>query len=563
MWLRQDLAHFETATDPREWAERREIIVRAVERLRAQITAQKTDEAAFADVRRTIERATEVLAHSVVPDDRKTIEGEEQLSAALRRVGRSGDEREQRRLAILRAAMAISPAGRKQIAQRIRIGRTDDPIVEAMRARVSAESRAELLGVLDGTKSVQLPPEAASDDKTAIVAHATGGAEQPLPFRSQIQASFGHHDVSGIRSHQDEDAAEGARALGAKAFASADRVAFAGSPDLHTAAHEAAHVVQQQAGVALKSGAGESGDLYEREADAVADRVVAGKTAEPLLDQIASRRISSSNAAVQLRPDHDQRVPLHGPERYLWLNERRVWPAVADYLQRVSFPIPDPRLAWRAEAFFTASLVDAMKSRVDLHDPQQLLGLLHPANPYDAIEALVPVGHDNWVAGIGPVLGPLFQDAIAASLRRLGPRWVASAETKPEREGLEDEDKSLVAFGSLITSAPMDVYAARALTSGAVVELRGNQPKTKPNARDARPLRPIKHLEFQGARDRRIWNFVKAIDPPDATAEEIAAKIWAEDASASDGAASFQVKSLFLCECLTREFGFGVHAAAA
>jgi hypothetical protein len=43
-------------------------------------------------------------------------------------------------------------------------------------------------------------------------------------------------------------------------------------------------VVQQRGGVQLKGGVGEADDAYERNADAVADRVVAGRSAEDLLD---------------------------------------------------------------------------------------------------------------------------------------------------------------------------------------------------------------------------------------------------------------------------------------
>ena len=57
--------------------------------------------------------------------------------------------------------------------------------------------------------------------------------------------------------------------------------------DLHTAAHEAAHVVQQRGGVQLKGGVGQAGDSYERHADAVADKVVAGESAEALLSEMA------------------------------------------------------------------------------------------------------------------------------------------------------------------------------------------------------------------------------------------------------------------------------------
>jgi hypothetical protein len=68
--------------------------------------------------------------------------------------------------------------------------------------------------------------------------------------------------------------------MGAEAYATGSSVAFTGAPDLHTAAHEAAHVVQQRGGVQLKGGVGEANDPYERHADAVADQVVQGKSAE-------------------------------------------------------------------------------------------------------------------------------------------------------------------------------------------------------------------------------------------------------------------------------------------
>jgi hypothetical protein len=40
-------------------------------------------------------------------------------------------------------------------------------------------------------------------------------------------------------------------------YATGNHVAFKGAPNLHTAAHEAAHVVQQRGGVQLKGGVGQ------------------------------------------------------------------------------------------------------------------------------------------------------------------------------------------------------------------------------------------------------------------------------------------------------------------
>lgn len=111
-----------------------------------------------------------------------------------------------------------------------------------------------------------------------------GGA---LPHQAAIQKSFGRHDVSGIKGHVGGPATEATQAMGAKAYATGDHVAFGGEPDLHTAAHEAAHVVQQRGGVQLAGGVGKEGDPYERHADQVADKVVAGQSAEGLLDTMA------------------------------------------------------------------------------------------------------------------------------------------------------------------------------------------------------------------------------------------------------------------------------------
>jgi hypothetical protein len=115
------------------------------------------------------------------------------------------------------------------------------------------------------------------------------GAGGALPHADAIQRAFGRHGIGHIQAHTDGAARAGAGAMGAEAFATGHHVAFAGAPSLHTAAHEAAHVVQQAAGVHLAGGVGQAGDAYERHADAVADRVVRGESAEALLDGMVGR----------------------------------------------------------------------------------------------------------------------------------------------------------------------------------------------------------------------------------------------------------------------------------
>ncbi len=142
-------------------------------------------------------------------------------------------------------------------------------------------------------------------DLHAIAAEGVSGNGGGLPHGAAIQHAFGDHDVSGVRAHVGGQAADAAGRMGAEAYATGDSVAFARSPDLHTAAHEAAHVVQQRTGVHLPGGVGQVGDAYEQHADQVADRVVQGKSATDLLSPQSGGAGGGAvqHKAVQCSPD--------------------------------------------------------------------------------------------------------------------------------------------------------------------------------------------------------------------------------------------------------------------
>lgn len=124
--------------------------------------------------------------------------------------------------------------------------------------------------------------------KLALAESGVQGKGSVLPHRDAIQRAFGPYDVSDVQAHTDAHAASAALAMEATAYATGKHVAFAdASPSLRTAAHEAAHVVQQRAGLRPDGGVGSEGDVYERHADAVADRVVSGQSAEGLLARMA------------------------------------------------------------------------------------------------------------------------------------------------------------------------------------------------------------------------------------------------------------------------------------
>jgi hypothetical protein len=127
---------------------------------------------------------------------------------------------------------------------------------------------------------------AAGDDGAVhrVAAAGVSGTGRQLPHLERIQNAFGpDHDVSGIKAHVGGAAGDAAAQIGARAYAIGNSLAFDEEPDVHTAAHEAAHVVQQRGGVQLPGGASVAGDAHEVHADAVADRVGRGESSAELL----------------------------------------------------------------------------------------------------------------------------------------------------------------------------------------------------------------------------------------------------------------------------------------
>src|SRR6185312_12398083 len=120
------------------------------------------------------------------------------------------------------------------------------------------------------------------------------------PYEGELRASFGRHAgaLDGVRVHDGAQAAGAARAIGADAYATGSQIALAAPASRALVAHEAAHVVQQRAGVALSGGVGAAGDPYEQHADEVGAAFAAGRSVEALLDRFAGAG-GGGGAAVQ------------------------------------------------------------------------------------------------------------------------------------------------------------------------------------------------------------------------------------------------------------------------
>ena len=125
-------------------------------------------------------------------------------------------------------------------------------------------------------------------EELAIAARGLADAGGPLPYLEELQRAFGRHDLRGIRVASGGEASSANQQMRSVAYAMGDAIVLRdSSPDLFTVAHEAAHVIQQRAGAVAAGTVGQSGDRHEAHADAVAERVVRGESAEDLLDQVA------------------------------------------------------------------------------------------------------------------------------------------------------------------------------------------------------------------------------------------------------------------------------------
>jgi hypothetical protein len=285
------------------------------------------------------------------------------------------------------AAVGNTP-GRTTLVQREQAGSSSQLDLAGMQADFFAQIATMSSGSVqrDGDDSGKT-----TADPAAFAAAGMQGPGERLPHFDEIQGLFGGFDISNVRAHVGGAATAASRALGANAYAHGDHVAFASSPDLHTAAHEAAHVVQQRGGVQLEGGIdGGAGDPYEQHADAVADRVVRGESAEALLGAVAGG--GSPSAAVQ---------------------RDRAGVGSSKLVARGGFALTkvagSPTGAIIASARVDATLL-GVAQRGAAHEASAMATLLVSS---DAIVLVVQVGADHWTASV--TAGAFFEQLVGAS----------------------------------------------------------------------------------------------------------------------------------------------------
>ncbi|MFI6421380.1 DUF4157 domain-containing protein [Streptomyces sp. NPDC050842] len=126
--------------------------------------------------------------------------------------------------------------------------------------------------------------------------------------RTDMESRLGA-DFSDVRIHDDSAARTSAAEVGARAYTSGNHVVIGdGGNDKHTLAHELTHVIQQRQGPVAGSDTGsglrvsDPSDRFEREAEATANRVMAGarpEAAHAVQRDAAPSPVASGTPSVQ------------------------------------------------------------------------------------------------------------------------------------------------------------------------------------------------------------------------------------------------------------------------
>jgi hypothetical protein len=410
-------------------------------------------------------------------------------------------------------------------------------------------------------------PKNGDDQTHAIAAAGVNGGGGPLPYVDELHASFGRHAdaLDGATAHQGSDAAEAAGAIGAQAYTTGAKVAFAATPTRELVGHEAAHIVQQRGGVSLKGGVGAAGDPYERHADEVGDAFARGDSAEPILDRMpaggtgsaALQRSSADVAAAHAAHDDNAgylaakynqaavaRIYLHAVKGLLL-------PTLAEFVGQYRFDL-GPGIHWaHAPRVIGAQFVHALtNANPDLADGLQeclrgvdLWALIDQhrtiTGTYEGNGKPEPMGPTIWNPSVALAIAAHLQSPLMESFARMGGRY-RDARLERQAQAIAaygpDGQSAMPTVDDLVPGARIDRVTARVLAEPgfAIVDApvtsklvsQAHVPSPTETTPPVRKLQRRAHkYTWQGAVDPKLWNWIRVTDPADATVEEVAATL--------------------------------------
>ncbi|HEY0254669.1 MAG TPA: DUF4157 domain-containing protein, partial [Kofleriaceae bacterium] len=392
-------------------------------------------------------------------------------------------------------------------------------------------------------------------DAPAVASRGVASASTLLPFHKEIQRSFGNHSLANVRVEIGGAAQQAARALHASAFAFGERIAFAQAPDLHTAAHEAAHVIQQRSGIELPGNIDRGDDEHERAADEVADAVVAGKSASHLLERYAGGSRTSSFVVQRKSPESFFTVTAW---EYVKIHTATFQTVLARELASVASAVAskrsvvNPRLV---ELAFPVAL-NKVLAGAPLFD--QISDLLSPIDVMTTIDTYRDLsvgtpgesgievkGPMQWNPNVGEAVGSRSRPVLLESFARMVERYEAQV----------DYQRGHVVSDNLLISHPFDRVVALILCSPDVIDVRPLSSRDKQKQKEAKAFdtnrygaRMLTTFTWLGEKDDRLWNWLEVVEPKDATVEDVAATLADDQGDTSHAAKITAVSPCFRIE---------------
>ncbi len=176
------------------------------------------------------------------------------------------------------------------------------------------------------------------------------------------------------------------------------------------------------------------------------------------------------------------------------------------------------RLQWND----VVSFIESISIQLSVPDAAGWSALLHPFDPWAVIDGhramdSTTSGAMGWIPSVGIELAADTTLVIQQSLARMSARYVTEAGTGDR-----------VTSQALVPSHPMDRVVGEALCSRDAVTVDHSHRSVKTTAHDVQRdgVRLVSKIEWLGASDPSLWNWLKVDEPADATLEELATTLW-------------------------------------
>jgi hypothetical protein len=204
-------------------------------------------------------------------------------------------------------------AGSQVLQKKLAIGAADDPLErEADRVADQVMAAPAPSAVSGGSVRIQRFPGIAGGrmhGAPASVDRALARSGSPLEpaLRKDMEQRFGH-DFSRVRVHLDAQAHQSAWDVNAHAYTVGNDIVFGEGrylPATHEGrrllAHELTHVLQQGQGGLLGNGMSVQGDAFERQANAVSEEVIGGRSVRPMFHNLRPSAVAAQPPSTVMR----------------------------------------------------------------------------------------------------------------------------------------------------------------------------------------------------------------------------------------------------------------------